>query len=109
MVTEKGGIPKENVLTFMFNDIAENPRNPVKGNIINRPNGDRRAPFALAALLETGQNVCAARVLTPPPTAGTNNWPFVKGNIDYSGKDVTPANILAVLSGDKVISSIICM
>ena len=70
IVTEKGGIPKENVVTFMYNDIAENPRNPFKGNIINHPNG-------------------------------TNNWPFVKDNIDYQGKDVNAANILAVLSGDK--------
>ena len=69
LVTEKGGIPKENVVTFMFNDIAENSRNPVKGNIINHPDG-------------------------------TNNWPFVKDNIDYSGKAVNPMNILAALRGD---------
>ena len=69
-MTEKGGIPAENVVTFMFNDIAENAANPVKGNVINHPNG-------------------------------TNNWPFVKGNIDYEGTSVNPMNILAALRGDE--------
>jgi glycosylphosphatidylinositol transamidase (GPIT) subunit GPI8 len=54
LVTEKGGIPKENVVTFMFNDIAESPSNPVKGNIINHPNGTNN--WCVCLLLELSAN-----------------------------------------------------
>ncbi|XP_027844283.2 legumain-like [Aphis gossypii] len=33
------GIPKENIITMMVDDIAYNPRNPTPGTIINQPNG----------------------------------------------------------------------
>merc|ERR1711936_1020494 len=33
------GIPKENIVTMMYDDIAYNSRNPFKGNIINEENG----------------------------------------------------------------------
>eukprot|EP00042_Codosiga_hollandica_P023768 m.95978 g.95978 ORF g.95978 m.95978 type:complete len:432 (-) comp51312_c0_seq1:168-1463(-) len=33
------GIPKENIITFMYNDIANNPSNPTPGVIINQPGG----------------------------------------------------------------------
>jgi len=33
------GIPEDNIVTMMYDDIAQNRRNPYKGNIINVPNG----------------------------------------------------------------------
>jgi len=35
----KHGIPADNIVTMMYDDIAYNSRNPYKGNIINQPNG----------------------------------------------------------------------
>jgi len=68
VLTDKGGIPAENIIVFMYDDIANNAQNPVKGNIINHNNG-------------------------------TNVYPSV--NKDYTGAAVTPANFLAVLSGNS--------
>lgn len=36
---KKGNIPKENIIVFMYDDIANDPENPTKGKIINHPNG----------------------------------------------------------------------
>ncbi|XP_025195726.1 legumain-like [Melanaphis sacchari] len=36
---KNNGIPKENIITMMVDDIAYNPRNPTPGKIINKPNG----------------------------------------------------------------------
>lgn len=33
------GVPDENIVVMMYDDIAHNVENPVKGNIINRPGG----------------------------------------------------------------------
>merc|ERR1711936_717892 len=33
------GIPEDNIVTMMYDDIAQNRRNPFKGSIINVPNG----------------------------------------------------------------------
>merc|ERR1712142_1262 len=33
------GIPEDNIVTMMYDDIAQNRRNPIKGNIINVPHG----------------------------------------------------------------------
>ena len=33
------GVPDENIIVMMFDDIAHNDQNPRKGVIINRPNG----------------------------------------------------------------------
>lgn len=35
----KGGIPAGNIIVFAYDDIALNPRNPIKGKIFNKPNG----------------------------------------------------------------------
>ena len=59
LVTEKGGIPKENVVTFMFNDIANSPSNPFQGNIINHPNGTNNWPFVKVLPLCVRARVCA--------------------------------------------------
>ncbi|CAH8369523.1 unnamed protein product [Eruca vesicaria subsp. sativa] len=36
----KGGVKEENIVVFMFDDIAKNKENPRPGIIINSPNGD---------------------------------------------------------------------
>ncbi|VDM97000.1 unnamed protein product, partial [Onchocerca ochengi] len=62
------GIPEENIITMMYDDIAYSKNNPYPGKIYNGPN--KRDVY--------------------------------KGvKIDYSGKDVTPENFLAVLIGNK--------
>lgn len=61
------GLPKERIVTMMYDDIAQNTQNPTPGIIINHPQGK-----------DVYQGVV----------------------IDYKGEDVTPANFLAVLSGD---------
>ncbi|KAK9131053.1 hypothetical protein Sjap_011540 [Stephania japonica] len=39
-VLKKGGLKDENIIVFMYDDIAFNEENPRKGIIINRPDGD---------------------------------------------------------------------
>lgn len=38
-VLKRGGLKDENIIVFMFDDIAHNPENPRPGEIINRPDG----------------------------------------------------------------------
>lgn len=38
-VMKKGGLDDENIIVFMYDDIAFNPENPRRGVIINSPNG----------------------------------------------------------------------
>jgi len=40
----KGNFPKENIIVFMYDDIANDPSNPVKGNLINHPSGPNVYP-----------------------------------------------------------------
>jgi len=39
-VLRKNGVPAENIITMMFDDIANHTENPTKGIIINEPNGE---------------------------------------------------------------------
>ncbi|GAB2276502.1 hypothetical protein Dimus_011224 [Dionaea muscipula] len=39
-VLKRGGVKDENIIVFMYDDIAFNPENPHKGVIVNRPNGN---------------------------------------------------------------------
>lgn len=39
-ILHKNGIPDENIVVMMYDDIAHNPSNPTPGIIINKPNGD---------------------------------------------------------------------
>ncbi|XP_066025640.1 legumain-like [Pocillopora verrucosa] len=39
-ILHKNGIPDENIVVMMYDDIANNPSNPTPGIIINKPNGD---------------------------------------------------------------------
>ncbi|XP_076924130.1 vacuolar-processing enzyme-like [Bidens hawaiensis] len=38
-ILKKGGLKDENIIVFMYDDIANNPYNPRRGVIINNPNG----------------------------------------------------------------------
>ncbi|KAF7251984.1 Legumain [Varanus komodoensis] len=38
-IVHRNGIPDEQIIVMMYDDIAENEQNPTKGIIINRPNG----------------------------------------------------------------------
>lgn len=39
-ILKKGGLKDENIVVFMYDDIANNPLNPKKGIIINSPKGE---------------------------------------------------------------------
>jgi legumain len=38
-ILKKGGLKDENIIVFMYDDIAHNPENPYPGTIINHPEG----------------------------------------------------------------------
>lgn len=65
------GIPAENIIVFAKDDIANSRQNPFPGKIFNKP-ADNEDGDVYAGLV-----------------------------IDYKGNDVTPANFLNVLLGDK--------
>jgi legumain len=65
---KKGGLKEENIVVFMYDDIANSDMNPRPGVIINHPNG--------------------SDVYAGVPK-------------DYTGENVTAANLYAVLLGDK--------
>lgn len=67
-IVHRNGIPDENIIVMMYDDLAENEANPTPGIVINRPNG-------------------------------TDVYKGVPK--DYTGRDVTPQNFLAVLKGDS--------
>ncbi|GAB2223032.1 hypothetical protein Droror1_Dr00017167 [Drosera rotundifolia] len=43
-ILKRGGLKDENIIVFMYDDIANNPENPHKGVIINRPGGPNVYP-----------------------------------------------------------------
>ncbi|VVA33206.1 PREDICTED: vacuolar-processing enzyme [Prunus dulcis] len=67
-ILKKGGLKDENIIVFMYDDIAFNVQNPRPGVIINKPDG-----------------------------------PDVYGGVpkDYTGTNVTAANLYAVILGNK--------
>eukprot|EP01060_Flectonema_neradi_P014300 TRINITY_DN20_c0_g1_i6.p1 TRINITY_DN20_c0_g1~~TRINITY_DN20_c0_g1_i6.p1 ORF type:complete len:413 (+),score=132.64 TRINITY_DN20_c0_g1_i6:59-1297(+) len=71
-ILSKGGVPKENIILMMYDDIAENSENPFKGKIFNKPS--------------TGPGVDV----------------YAGCDADYTKEEVTPDNFLAVLTGDSV-------
>jgi len=55
------GYPASNIITMMYDDIAYNSRNPVKGNIINQPNGPN--VYSGVQIDYSGRNVNAKNFL----------------------------------------------
>ena len=68
----KGGFDADKIITFAYDDIADNVANPFKGKVFNKP------------------------TYSDP---GVDVYEGVK--IDYSKADVTPQNFLAVLEGNS--------
>lgn len=60
-IVKKNGIPDEQIVVMMYDDIADNEENPTKGIIINRPNGTD----VYAGVLKdyTGEDVTPANFL----------------------------------------------
>ncbi len=69
----KNGLHPDNIITFMYNDIANSPENPFKGQIFNKP--------------------------TAQGTPGVDVYKGVQ--IDYEGKNVNKANFIKVITGDS--------
>ncbi|XP_059163374.1 legumain-like [Physella acuta] len=60
-IMHKAGIPDEQIVVMMYDDIAHNKENPVKGNIINKPKGPNVYPGVLKDY--TGRDVNAKTFL----------------------------------------------
>ncbi|KAL8171125.1 hypothetical protein V2J09_022929 [Rumex salicifolius] len=60
-ILKKGGLKDENIIVFMYDDIAHNPENPRKGVIINSPHG----PNVYKGVPKdyTGENVTASNLI----------------------------------------------
>jgi len=43
-VVRNHGVPAENIVTMMYDDIANSPENPIQGNVINQPDGPNVYP-----------------------------------------------------------------
>jgi len=70
-VVKANGIPDENIIVMAYDDIASSSRNPFPGKMFNQPSA-----------------------------AGVEGKDVYEGcKIDYSGKDVNPANFVNVLTG----------
>ncbi|EPS73966.1 asparaginyl endopeptidase [Genlisea aurea] len=57
-ILKRGGLKEENIVVFMYDDIADSEMNPRKGTIINHPNG--RDVYEGVPKDYTGENVTAA-------------------------------------------------
>lgn len=83
------GIPESQIVVMMYDDIANNPENPFKGDSLGS-NGDY-----LMSLNRIGN------IINKP--GGRNLYPGVPK--DYVGRDVNPDNFFKVLNGDKTLKS----
>jgi legumain len=77
-IVSKNGIPSENIITFMYDDIANDPSNPFPGKIFNHP--------------------------TNPGQPGVDVYANVQK--DYTGASVTPEIFLAVLTGNTTVAGV---
>jgi legumain len=71
-IVKAGGIPAERIINMVYDDIANNPSNPYKGQVFNKP--------------------------TPAGTPGKDIWAGCQK--DYTGSTVTAKNFLNVLTGN---------
>ena len=60
-VMKKNGIPPSQIILMVYDDIAENTTNPLKGAIYNHPNGDN--VYDKTAISYSGKNVTADNFL----------------------------------------------
>lgn len=83
-VVHNHGVPDENIITMMYDDIAYSKDNPVKGVIINRPNGTN--VYKGVPKDYTGKDVTAENflnVLLGKQTNGGNGKTIMSGPNDY--------------------------
>lgn len=75
-ILKKGGLKEENIVVFMYDDIAMHELNPRHGTIINHPTGEDvyagvpkvRFPY-INFILESNLNICNQPWLDPQLTA----------------------------------------
>ncbi|KAG9267231.1 legumain-like [Astyanax mexicanus] len=86
-IVHKNGIPDEQVVVMMYDDIAYNTENPYQGNIINEPNGPNVYPGVLKDY--TGEDVTPENFLAA--LRGDENAVTKTGpkKVIKSGKDDT--------------------
>lgn len=72
-IAVNGGIPKDNIIVMMYDDVVNDDENPFPGQLFNAP--------------------------TEEGTPGVDVYAGVAK--DYVGKDVTAANFLSIITGDK--------
>jgi len=87
-IVKSHGVPEENIVTMMFDDIANNTKNPDQGVIINQPNG----PNVYEGVVKVRQDQNGSGQVTKHSI-------HVK---DYTGLDVTPKNFLRILAGKQM-------
>lgn len=87
-ILKKGGLKDENIVVFMYDDIANNKLNPRPGVIINRPDGD-----------DVYGGVPKVNFLV---NHSIYIYIYVMGYLlqDYTGENVNSKNLFAVLRGD---------
>jgi legumain len=72
-IVKSGGIAPENIIIMQYDDIANNPQNPSKGKLFNKP--------------------------TPKGTPGVDVYGGCQK--DYTGNDVTADNFINILTGNQ--------
>lgn len=94
-VLKNGGLKDENIVVFMYDDIANNEENPRPGTIINRPEGGDvyagvpkvfLCHYLLSFVGKWWDSI-------------SHSWSYSLQ--DYVGEEVTVDNFFAVLLGDK--------
>ncbi|XP_058615837.1 legumain-like isoform X1 [Onychostoma macrolepis] len=91
-IVHQNGIPDEQIVVMMYDDIAYNKKNPYPGNIINKPNGPNVYPGVLKDYTGEVMFFCQTRNRYFHPYLST---------ILTVLQDVTPGNFLAALKGDS--------
>lgn len=89
-IMKKGGLKDENIIVFMYDDIANNPDNPRPGVIINHPNG--------------GDVYAGVPKVVNSSSYDRHHCQLKRAKLklqDYTGEDVNVKNFLGVLLGDK--------
>ena len=94
----KGGLKEENIIVFMYDDIAYNSENPRRGVIINSPQGE-----------DVYKGVPKVFFFKKKKSLGSYvDMNFVESSHvvvlfwqDYTGEDVTVGNFFAAILGNK--------
>lgn len=92
----KGGLKEENIVVFMYDDIAFNEENPRPGVIINSPHGnDVYKGVPKVCWLTLGYPILCFQFELYRLIIWTLLWQ------DYVGEDVTVDNFFAAILGNK--------